>query len=147
MARESEFEGQMSSMGKRIKSTLSRTVTRAIRRVLLPSSTTNELIRDTHSLAQYEKIRGVLLESFEEKNPPDAPEASSRRRLARDQVNVRLAILREEEERKRVLKRRIRLFGINQSSLPLEKLCCDINDVRNYRSSRGLVSVQAAKIF
>ena len=93
IARESEFEGEFAiEGGKEVKSTLSRTVTRAIRRVLLPSSTTNELIRDTHSLAQYEKIRDAVLLESSKKKSAGAPKRSSGDVAAVIQVNVRLAV-------------------------------------------------------
>ena len=93
IARESEFEGEFAiEGGKEVKSTLSRTVTRAIRRVLLPSSTTNELIRDTHSLAQYEKIRDAVLLESSKKKSAGTPKRSSGDVAAVIQVNVRLAV-------------------------------------------------------
>ena len=93
VARESEFEGEFAiEGGKEVKSTLSRTVTRAIRGVLLPSSTTNELIRDTHSHAQYEKIRDAVLLESSKKKSAGAPKRSSGDVAAVIQVNVRLAV-------------------------------------------------------
>jgi hypothetical protein len=124
LARESEFEGEFAiEGGKEVKSTLSRTVTRAIRRALLPSSTTftDERGETNHSssLAQYEKICDFILKreqdakkkkkfasattAAEEEEEEDEDE--NRDRVAKLQINVRLALLsgseeEEEEEQK-----------------------------------------------
>jgi hypothetical protein len=122
LARESEFEGEFAiEGGKEVKSTLSRTVTRAIRRALLPSSTTfsDERGETNHSpsLAQYEKICDFILKREQdakkkkkfagattaaaEENEEDDDENGDH--VAKLQINVRLALLsgsEEEEEQK-----------------------------------------------
>jgi hypothetical protein len=125
LARESEFEGEFAiEGGKEVKSTLSRTVTRAIRRALLPSSTTftDERGETNHSssLAQYEKICDFILKREQdakkkkkfasattaaEEEEEEEDEDENRDRVAKLQINVRLALLsgseeEEEEEQK-----------------------------------------------
>jgi len=121
LARESEFEGEFAiEGGKEVKSTLSRTVTRAIRRALLPSSptTTDERGETTHppSLAQYEKIRDFILKREQDAKKKKFASATTaaaeeeeeddenRDHVAKLQINVRLALLsdgnEEEEEQK-----------------------------------------------
>ena len=124
LARESEFEGEFAiEGGKEVKSTLSRTVTRAIRRALLPSSTTfsDERGETNHSpsLAQYEKICDFILKREQdakkkkkfasattaaaEEEEEDDDDDENRDHVAKLQINVRLALLsgsEEEEEQK-----------------------------------------------
>lgn len=112
LARESEFEGEFAiEGGKEVKSTLSRTVTRAIRRALLPSSTTtNEkngggktIIHS--SFTQYEKIRDFILEDSKKKfasgYKAGAKTKDEEGKEAEDallQINVRLAVVDDDKE-------------------------------------------------
>jgi len=117
LARESEFEGEFAiEGGKEVKSTLSRTVTRAIRRALLPSSSSSSSTTTTPtdgettrspSLAQYEKIRDFILKREQEDAKNEKKKKSgedeenddeNRDRLAKLQINVRLALLSSDGE-------------------------------------------------
>ena len=112
LARESEFEGEFAiEGGKEVKSTLSRTVTRAIRRALLPpSTTTNE---EKHgggktihsSFARYEKIRDFILEDSKKKfasgDKAGAKTKDEEGKEAEDallQISVRLAVVDDDDE-------------------------------------------------
>ena len=112
LARESEFEGEFAiEGGKEVKSTLSRTVTRAIRRALLPpSTTTNE---EKHgggktihsSFARYEKIRDFILEDSKKKfasgDKAGATTKDEEGKEAEDallQISVRLAVVEDDDE-------------------------------------------------
>jgi hypothetical protein len=113
LARESEFEGEFAiEGGKEVKSTLGRTVTRAIRRALLPPSTiTNEekngggktIIHS--SFARYEKIRDFILEDSKKKFASGDKAGSKTKdeegKEAEDallQINVRLAVVDDDDE-------------------------------------------------
>jgi len=112
LARESEFEGEFAiEGGKEVKSTLSRTVTRAIRRALLPSSTTTNEEKNgggktIHpSFARYEKIRDFILEDSKKKfasgDKAGAKTKDEEGKEAEDallQINVRLAVVVNDDE-------------------------------------------------
>ena len=113
LARESEFEGEFAiEGGKEVKSTLSRTVTRAIRRALLPSSTTTNEEKDGggktiihSSFAQYEKIRDFILEDSKKKfasgDKAGAKTKDEEGKEAEDallQINVRLAVVVDDDD-------------------------------------------------